>query len=707
MYFKKLFYPLIFISLLLLTGCSKGDSLSSHERYEKNDNCYYKATDIVQYSSQAREPLIETAGENIFYTTTGSNLVVTDKEGKNTTEIYTMDDDCSLLTIDSVDSDSVLLIFAQYKENQSDFSFLEIDSKGNHIREGSLGVSGSFSPIHAVVDSEQKIYVYTGEGMLMAFGSNGEKKHELPLDATVSGLYADSKDRIILGQIKEELLVLSCVDKKTFELSKQAEIPFYGSEYSQGLFSDSNASCYYYDENYLYKYIESKELADPILNWMDTGINIADLNTIGVFSDNSILIAIQGTTDNKISLERLIPTKEIQDKEQTEIVLACVGLNSILRERVSAYNEENEDCRILIKNYEGKEDPYNALNLDLISGADFDIICLSEMPVKKYIQKNLLADLSGYIKKEDFVDSYIQAVTEDGKIHEISPSFTIHTILGSDAEVGESIGWTLEEYEACLKKNEHKLALLYADKQDLLRQICQTQINDFVDFEKGTDNFNSKQFVEILNFAKNYQSAMEQDRDEMDIDLSKLLYDKELILLETTISSGNDYRSWKLNFGDEIVAKGYPSNSKQGNYMSLTLPLGISSSSRHKEEAWDFISYFLTEEAQYQSEINGFPTRKDALAHMYKIWQEKGVPKEERLTVSIAGEDKAVPPMTKKDIEKMNEIIASAGRLIPDNREIVSIIREESEAFFNNQTSAGQTAEYIHNRVHTYISEQN
>lgn len=62
-------------------------------------------------------------------------------------------------------------------------------------------------------------------------------------------------------------------------------------------------------------------------------------------------------------------------------------------------------------------------------------------------------------------------------------------------------------------------------------------------------------------------------------------------------------------------------------------------------------------------------------------------------------------PITIEDVNLIRELVGSASSYNKVDRQILSILQEETQAFFNGQKNAEETAETIQDRVYTYINE--
>ena len=73
------------------------------------------------------------------------------------------------------------------------------------------------------------------------------------------------------------------------------------------------------------------------------------------------------------------------------------------------------------------------------------------LPLESYMAKGLFEDLYPYIDKddafrrEDFFPNVLKAYENNGKLYRLVPRFTVYTVTGKTADVGDRTGWTLQD----------------------------------------------------------------------------------------------------------------------------------------------------------------------------------------------------------------------------------------------------------------------
>lgn len=702
MKFKKKYFELIILGIfcLFLTACDENSGYqNSRKMLDNKEDNYYKLIDISQdmIEDESQNFVVEVCGNNIYYSTNGKTVMLIDK-GENKKEIFTMQSkEGSIIDIFCTTENDIFLMVEVLKETHSEYCFLEINGNGKIEREVELNLPDAFYPVNFIIDEKKDIYISSTENSIEKYDIKGNLEYKVELETMGFDMCINSQNDIIVGQTINDIFMLSYLDKETGDLEQQIQISICENGNGVSVFQGVNYECCFYDDNYLYGFVENKKMAEPILSWLDIGIDINEIEKAAQFSDGSIFIAIDNMEDRVVAFEKLILSNN--DTDRKDVILLGVNIDSAMREKVLSFNKENEQYHILVKDYAGEEDPYEALNLDIVSGMDFDIISLQGLPADEYIKKGMLEDLSRYVDKDEYVDAYIQAISQDGAIYQVSPVFAIYTMLGKTSEVGEELGWNFEEYKRYVENNNHKEIVNLAMKQDLLRLVCEIQMDEFIDWESGTVNFDSKEFIQMLEFVNRYSVEGNSEISYFD-----KLRKGDTLLAEVYMMSGNDYRTYKCVFGEEISAKGYPTDNRNGNFMSLVLPMGIYNKSKNKQISWDFISLFLTEEAEYEYKECGFPTRKDTLERFFEDWKGNGDENAE-LTVYVAGKEEYADVLSNRDVEKLNTLISSSNQMLKDNSKIIQIINEETQGYFNGQVTVERAAECIQNRVYIYVNE--
>ena len=165
------------------------------------------------------------------------------------------------------------------------------------------------------------------------------------------------------------------------------------------------------------------------------------------------------------------------------------------------------------------------------------------------------------------------------------------------------------------------------------------------------------------------------------------------------------------SFGEPVSYIGFPTESGQGAYIEYDDAYMISAKSKHKDVAWEFLRYYLTDE--YQSDrVYSLPIQKkyflesaqEATERPY--WTDSnGERHEYDDNILMNGEIITIPPMSQEQVDAAVAMIESITKHPYIDNDILNIINEDMGAFFSGQKSAREVADIIQNRVQLYVDE--
>ena len=167
----------------------------------------------------------------------------------------------------------------------------------------------------------------------------------------------------------------------------------------------------------------------------------------------------------------------------------------------------------------------------------------------------------------------------------------------------------------------------------------------------------------------------------------------------------------KARFGDDLTLIGFPTESKEGNAISVSTRFALSAKSGSSEGAWEFIRYYMTDEYQNQLRYN-FPVKKSALETMEKEAMERpywlledGTKEYYDDSFYMDGVEVKYDPMTAEEAAEFTEFLMSVSMVNEYNQSMIEIVTEEAAAYFEGQKSAQDVAGVIQSRMRIYISE--
>lgn len=599
----------------------------------------------------------------------------------------------------------------------------------------------AMTPQGLCISLDSKIYVLDKTGKLNAsYDFGGYIQGMLP---------AEDGKLYVLGRTQgTDGCILKEMDVKTGALTTITELNE-KQIYNASMRMDGNGNIYINDQSNLYLYDIASKKTTTLLSWINCDVN-GDNITNYFPMDGGTVLAINSTYENEKTEIEFVSLKKVKASDVAEkkvFTLACMYADYFVKNKILDFNRTNGNYRIEVKDYSEYEDPEARFNLDITSGDIPDILEIGSLPVSECIKKGMVADLyplmekDGEISKEDFLESIIDAVEQDGKLYYMGSSFGVQFLIGNKKQMGDIQGWTFDDMK---KLYDHMpkggVFMKDATKQWFLQSIMTGQMDQYINWEKKEVYFNSEDFVKMLEFSKNFPDEQDNKNDDMgssmyitdDMDenadeisytggkdsMPMLVKKGKLMLNElymTEFENIEEYSKLYKTCGGLTVLS-YP--SADGNTKLPMLPAGtwmaIMEDCDDKEGAWEFIKEFLSYD--YQKEYIGMPTRKDAFekkleyAMATKAYTDEDGTKVTPLNYTYGYEDYTIKigPLTKEEASEIRSIAERIGSFNNyDSREdaVYNIVSEEAEGFFSGDKTAKETAEIIQSRVKIYVSE--
>lgn len=598
--------------------------------------------------------------------------------------------------------------------------------------------SGGFYIYGSAIDGQGRLIV-SSDTSLLVFGTDGRMLGSVNTDnAWVEGLVMLNDGTVLAKMYKQSYeLVPVNVDSKSFGAPIKVEgYPYTivpgGGDYD--LYYINGLNCMGLD-------IETGK-SEKLFNWLNCDVNNDNLSSFTVTDDGEIK-AVLTEWDNKyqVSESTLVTVKKVPydpSAEKQTLTLATQYLEWNMKNSLIKFNRTNPDFRIEVKDYSeyNTEEDYSAgltkLKAEMLAGNMPDIIDLNGMPMEQLAAKGLLEDLYPFIdndpeiKREDFFPNILSALEVNGKLCTTCSSFSINTLCGAASIVGSKPGWTLADLKSALSMMPEGCDILnyYTTKSDILYNLVNQSMGEFVDWATGKCYFDSQKFVDILEFANQFPKEFDWDNYmyvEGDDDFTRISEGRQL-LMQGYISSFDELEYYNHAFGGDMTFIGYPTTEGNGAVMSLQTGYAISSTCKVKEQAWQFIRTLMTPDYlsgydiyYYPCSISAFNAKlEEAMTPMYEtdingnyILDENG----EKIEMSRGGygtSDGTVfqyYAMSQEMADKLLELIEGTTVVASNNDDIMEIVNAEVEAYFSGQKTAQDVAKLVQSKVNIYVSE--
>ena len=400
--------------------------------------------------------------------------------------------------------------------------------------------------------------------------------------------------------------------------------------------------------------------------------------------------------------------------------------------------EPNDEYRVDLIDYSeyNTEDDYNAgltkLNTEIMAGNMPDILALdTQTPYRQYAAKGLLEDLYPYIDadseldRSDYFPNVFAALEVNGGLYTACAGFGILSAVGATSIVGDTPGWTYDEYyEALAKMPEGCEGFDYGyDRNTLLTLCLALDMDDYMDWSTGECRFDSEDFVKLLEFANQNKTDFDYENSEYteeDTAANRIREGKQMLTSANFFSADYMYNNFEQTFGAPVTIKGFPTMHGVGNMITILSSYAMGSTCQHKDAAWQFLRTFLTED--YQKDVPYLPTNMNVfekqLADSMVVEYEKDPngnymldENGERIPVSKGMISDGVNTYTiyattQEQADQLRQAIADTTELMNYDMSIADIVTEQAAAYFSGQKSAEEVAKLIQSKANIYINEQ-
>lgn len=367
---------------------------------------------------------------------------------------------------------------------------------------------------------------------------------------------------------------------------------------------------------------------ETIIDWLKSGFDNTAMNSscTTVLQDGRILCVTYNyqynggggyswsNSDQIINILTEVDPATLPDKKL--IKLYALYLDVGIKRQIVEFNKNNPEYEIELTSYEdyatnSYNDAITKLNNDMIAGNLPDIIVLNNsMPIDSYISKGLLADLYEFMDKDetinrsDYVEGVFKAYETNGKLYELVSNFSISTIIGKSSLVGDTTGWTVDEFiEFADAHPDASLMGREVGRNDFFSSMVSVCFENFIDRDTGECRFNSDDFIKIMEFSTRFPKEIDYDKlysESNYWDEQQSAYREGKTLLDIyDMSNFKTIREIeKGRFGESVTFKGFPGAKGNGAVFNAYTEIAITSKASNPDGAWNFVKYFLSDEYQ-------------------------------------------------------------------------------------------------------------
>lgn len=626
----------------------------------------------------------------------------------------------------------------EYMKYEQHYYIRTLDKDGKELSSAELDydVGDSYFELYNAQLDDKGNFLCTSEQKILCFSTDGSLLFTIESDDYFDGLFTLKDGTIVVSTWGNLGMELHPVDLEKKSLGAAIKVPRNAYSFMSG---GGEYDLCFQDGMNLYGFKLGEETGTKLLNWINVDVNGNSLNGIRISEDGSILaMSSEFSTDNpdnEIVKLTLVPESSLPVKQT--LTLAVMNLEYEVQQKIIEFNRSSEKTRIVVQDYSeyNTDEDYSAgltkLTTEILAGNVPDLLSMNELPYTQLASKGLLENLYPYLdadkdlNREDFFPNVLKALEVNGGLYQVAPSFQILTLLGASSVVGDKPGWTYDEFNAALASMPSGCTPLdqYTTRDDMLQRLLTMELDNLVDWNTGKCNFDSAEYISILNFANRFQAEFDWENYEWTEDESteKRIADGRQMLMAANIYSLEDLLYNDLYFGGDATYIGYPTSSGVGNMMAITSGFAMSAKCSDKEAAWAFLRTVLSE--SYQKNIWGLPINRHAFDVKLKEIMEPQYEKDAdgNILLDEDGNKKQISrggigmadgsviefyAMTQEQADKLLEVIDTTTRVMNNNDSLIQIAIEEAQAFFAGQKSAEEVARLTQSKINIFVNEQ-
>ena len=296
-----------------------------------------------------------------------------------------------------------------------------------------------------------------------------------------------------------------------------------------------------------------------------------------------------------------------------------------------------------------------------------------------------LRELLPDVTDDSLLPGLFDLLTQDGALYELPLTVRVDTLI-MPSNLIDSPGVTLEDLEIAREKMPSGWVPVdsWNTPENLFGLTAAFCIGRFTDRENGTCNFETQEFINILDWCRNW-GGDGSTPEAPEKTLMKLGWISSLSWLA---SRGDIAKTWFDGAG--YTYAGYPVGSGGSAYLVLA-SLGVSTSCQNLAGAKAFLAYCFSGKQE-----SGLPANMEVLREelaQYKLGNR----------TNWYGEPETI---SEADEEKFMELLGSVTVLEGMDKSLEDILSEEANAYFAGAATAEQTARTIQSRASLYLQEQ-
>jgi ABC-type glycerol-3-phosphate transport system substrate-binding protein len=495
---------------------------------------------------------------------------------------------------------------------------------------------------------------------------------------------------------------------------------------------NSTNELYFCNTNGLYRYVLNGNIVEQMVDGSLTALSTAGItySSMLVKEDGNFLVVYQ-SQDGKYQLKQYSFSKNTPAAPSNEIRVYSLYDNTTVSQQIAKFQTANPDLHVVFETgITGKDgitvsDAIKTLNTQILAGTGPDVMVLDGMPIKSYIQKGLLTDLSGTLKsytdKGELFDNIISAYKQKDKIYAAPLRFKIPIVNARTQVLNQVKDFKSIANFAVNYRSQHPTEgdITSAFNSTSYLTLMFPIIAD--SWFNTSGRLDKSKLTESLTLLKNSCDAViKLGAGDSNEKAEKAEKNGSNDFYENTAEPISDYQiahnEMQLNMGGMgdfyTVARLYSLNKHDNTitfklmdedrrYFTPSITVGINAKSKSKTNANKFVSYLFSEESQTIDYTGGYPVNKKAMAAAESMPTQKTI---NDLNLGRTAADRITWP-TAQNFDEFNAMVASLKTATYADKVIFNAVNDEFKKCIEKRQSVDDTVKNIMTKLDIYLSE--
>jgi ABC-type glycerol-3-phosphate transport system substrate-binding protein len=400
-----------------------------------------------------------------------------------------------------------------------------------------------------------------------------------------------------------------------------------------------------------------------------------------------------------------IPEKD----ERTVLTISVNNADSVLADAVSAFNRISTKYKAEIDELGDGSNPLMiGFDKAMLNGTLGDILIPPQFSNVNYTEKGIYCDLYEFMDKDEnfnrelFLPHILDALETDGKLLRLWSSFGIETYFAPDNALPPT-------YENIFKlMNEYPEKIILPTPQNNAEAVLYELLHKNAGYFTDTEKLGGEEMRTLLEICKKSgENPVSEEEFYTRFANGRGYYKSERIYTVSSIIIAREIEPTGEKYS---IPVGNPVPSGEPLVYLYGTDIAINNASENKEAAWEFVKFYVSYRADYSDSFSVLSKEFEILAdetaaETAKLKAQNG----ENYTnhgysTGYISVDVRLP--VREDFDAVLSLIK--GAVVPKNadEELISIIADEAEHYFNGEKSIEETLDVIKNRAEIYISER-